>query len=349
MESGAISDGQITSSSQWDGNHAAIQGRLHFEAGGGKAGGWTAGKNDANQWLQVDLGSEYCKVTRVATQGRNNYEQWVTKYKLQYSNDGVHFQYYREREQTANKNFVGNLDQDTVVSHDLNPPIKARYIRFRPVAWHGHISMRVELYGCKVLKTLTERNNFQSIKKLCTAKPQILPYKSLVSPQIIVSLECQEALGMENGVISDGQISASSQMDANHAAIQARLHFETGSGKQGAWSAKSNDVNQWLQVDMDCENTAVTKVATQGRNSYGQWVTKYMLQYSNDGVTFQYYKARGQTADKEFPGNNDQDTVISHQLDPPIRARYIRFGPVAWHRHISMRVELYGCEGNKKH
>ena len=70
---------------------------------------------------------------------------------------------------------------------------------------------------------------------------------------------------MENGVISDGQISASSQMDANHAAIQARLHFETGSGKQGAWSAKSNDVNQWLQVDMDCENTAVTKVATQGR------------------------------------------------------------------------------------
>lgn len=103
MESGAISDGQITSSSQWDGNHAAIQGRLHFEAGGGKAGGWTAGKNDANQWLQVDLGSEYCKVTRVATQGRNKYEQWVTKYKLQYSNDGVHFQYYRQREQTANK------------------------------------------------------------------------------------------------------------------------------------------------------------------------------------------------------------------------------------------------------
>ena len=25
----------------------------------------------------------------------------------------------------------------------------ARYIRFRPTAWHGHISMRVELYGCE--------------------------------------------------------------------------------------------------------------------------------------------------------------------------------------------------------
>jgi len=36
-------------------------------------------------------------VTRVATQGRNAaYSQWVTKYKLQYSDDGVNFQYYQE-------------------------------------------------------------------------------------------------------------------------------------------------------------------------------------------------------------------------------------------------------------
>ena len=103
MESGAISDGQISASSQWDGNHAAIQGRLHFEAGGGKAGGWSTRENNANQWLQIDLGSEYRKVTRVATQGRNDYPQWVTKYKLQYSYDGVHFQYYREKGQTVNK------------------------------------------------------------------------------------------------------------------------------------------------------------------------------------------------------------------------------------------------------
>ena len=33
------------------------------------------------------------------------------------------------------------------MSHDLIPPIRGRYIRFRPTAWHQHISMRVELYG----------------------------------------------------------------------------------------------------------------------------------------------------------------------------------------------------------
>ena len=44
--------------------------------------------------------------------------------------------------------FDGNKDKNSVVYHDLNPPIIARYIRFLPVKWEGEISMRVELYGC---------------------------------------------------------------------------------------------------------------------------------------------------------------------------------------------------------
>ena len=44
--------------------------------------------------------------------------------------------------------FDGNIDQNSAVYHDLNPPITARYIRFLPVEWNDEISMRVELYGC---------------------------------------------------------------------------------------------------------------------------------------------------------------------------------------------------------
>ena len=33
--------------------------------------------------------------------------------------------------------------------HELNPSIRARFIRFIPQEWVGHISMRVELYGCQ--------------------------------------------------------------------------------------------------------------------------------------------------------------------------------------------------------
>ena len=50
---------------------------------------------------------------------------------------------------------------------------------------------------------------------------------------------------------------------------------------------------------------------------------------------------------KEFSGNSDSTSVVSHDLIPPIMARYIRFRPLAWHWQIAMRVELYGCHGNR--
>lgn len=103
MESGAISGVQITASSHLDANHTAIQGRLCREGTACKAGYWSAGINDGNQWLQINLGGQYTKVTRVATQGSNNHSQWVAKYMVQYSDDGTGFHFYREPEQTADK------------------------------------------------------------------------------------------------------------------------------------------------------------------------------------------------------------------------------------------------------
>ena len=103
MENGAISDGQISAKSEWNSNYAAIQGRLHFKAVSTKVGSWSASTKSQNEWFQVDLGGQYTKVTGVATQGRNDYPQWVTKYKLEYSNDGVNFQYYREQGKVIDK------------------------------------------------------------------------------------------------------------------------------------------------------------------------------------------------------------------------------------------------------
>ena len=102
MESRHIKDAQITASSQFGGNYAAIQGRLNFKAGGSKQGGWSARWSNGNQWIQVALGS-YTKLTSIATQGRNAYSQWVTAYKLQYSEDGVNFYYYKVPGQSSPK------------------------------------------------------------------------------------------------------------------------------------------------------------------------------------------------------------------------------------------------------
>ena len=111
---------------------------------------------------------------------------------------------------------------------------------------------------------------------------------------------------MGNGSITDEQVSASSVYDANHAAKQGRLYFQETPPKSGAWAAALNHSNQdqWLQIDLRDQRTKVTGVATQGRNynnwsgDHRQWVRKYKLQYSDDGVTFQYYREKGQSEDK---------------------------------------------------
>lgn len=43
--------------------------------------------------------------------------------------------------------FRGNKDRNTVVKNFFRRPIVARFVKFHPVSWHAHISMRVELYG----------------------------------------------------------------------------------------------------------------------------------------------------------------------------------------------------------
>ncbi|XP_022792778.1 contactin-associated protein-like 4 [Stylophora pistillata] len=134
---------------------------------------------------------------------------------------------------------------------------------------------------------------------------------------------------MESRAISDAQISASSQWDASHAAIQGRLIFQAGGGKEGGWSARANNQNQWLQADLGSVKK-VTHLATQGRNAASQWVKSYMVEYSDDGSTFHVYKEQGTNFDRIFSANNDRDTIVYNFLSSPIMARFVRFilGPI---------------------
>ena len=98
MASDVILDDQITASSTYSNGLSASKSRLHSN----KA--WSADSNDEHQWLQIDLGVEYStNVTKVATQGSSVANEWVKKYKLDYSNNGTNFQYYREPGQNTEK------------------------------------------------------------------------------------------------------------------------------------------------------------------------------------------------------------------------------------------------------
>ena len=131
--------------------------------------------------------------------------------------------------------------------------------------------------------------------KSTSYNPNLFYISSIDIPCHIYDQACFAPLGVENNAISDGQISASSQADDDRAANQARLHAKISSGKSGGWAALKNNVNQWLQVDLGTY-TRVTRVATQGRNSFSGWVTKCMLQYSDDGFIFRSYEEAANTS-----------------------------------------------------
>lgn len=96
MQNRRIRNVAITSSSRWDNHHAPYLARLQNQRRGRYMGGWSAGANNAFQWLQIDLGRP-TKIVRISTQGRPTVNQWVTSYYLLYSQDGVYFAFYFER------------------------------------------------------------------------------------------------------------------------------------------------------------------------------------------------------------------------------------------------------------
>ena len=97
MENGNIIDSQITASSQFDTRTDPTSARLNLKDSSLKEGAWSAGKNDVNQWIQVDF-EKQTTVTNILTQGRNVniFYQWVKSYTVYYSNDGIDFTPYEE-------------------------------------------------------------------------------------------------------------------------------------------------------------------------------------------------------------------------------------------------------------
>ena len=109
LQSGRLKNHLVTASSQWDKYHAAFLARLHWQRRGRYMGAWSARHNNRYQWLQLDFG-RWAKIIRLATQGRQDTDQWVTQYYVRHSLDGIRFVDYQER----NTRKVGTQYQGSV-------------------------------------------------------------------------------------------------------------------------------------------------------------------------------------------------------------------------------------------
>lgn len=104
MQNRRITAAQLSASSQWDGYHSPDRARLHNQRSGSYRESWSVGdgQNNIYQWIQIDLRIK-TRVTYVATQGRVEFSQWITSYKLYFSDDGSSFQGFVQQGKNAVK------------------------------------------------------------------------------------------------------------------------------------------------------------------------------------------------------------------------------------------------------
>ena len=93
MEDRRILSGHLRASSSYNYNHGPDRARLNIVNGHGRTGAWVAKYRNTRQWLQIDC-RQMSIIKGIATQGRREAHQWVTKYQLSFSRYGARFTAY---------------------------------------------------------------------------------------------------------------------------------------------------------------------------------------------------------------------------------------------------------------
>ena len=116
MENHGVPNQLITASSYYNFWGAPRNARLRQRRVGRKGGSWYVKRNDKRQWLKIDFGG-LTRVWRIATQGRQNADQWVTSYYASYSVKGLRFVTYKEYGRTkVSANCKQILDEVFLIS-----------------------------------------------------------------------------------------------------------------------------------------------------------------------------------------------------------------------------------------
>jgi len=163
MASTLIRDPQITATSFTPGFEPATARPF-------SVGGWVPANADMRPYLQIDLRIAI-SVHGFGTLGGYNVDCWTTGYHVQYSTDGVNFEYLVDTSKDMvdgshpPRYFVGNNGRNVWKRHCVHKyygePIDMKVIRFYPVTdsqnnriavsprneQNGCVAMRVELYG----------------------------------------------------------------------------------------------------------------------------------------------------------------------------------------------------------
>ena len=132
-------------------------------------------------------------------------------------------------------------------------------------------------------------------------------------------------LGIQYGDFDD-EITTSSDYGSSLVKQNCKLN---GSN---SWLAADNDKNGYIQVNLR-KGFNICAISIQGRNETSQWVTKFRVLWSPDGI--EYINLC------ELKGNTDCNTVEKRYLPEPVFCKGIRIQPLECNEYRSMRFELH--------
>ncbi|XP_065069552.1 receptor-type tyrosine-protein phosphatase S-like isoform X2 [Rhopilema esculentum] len=283
----------MTSSSHSSGQEA-VSGRLNNPTSVWCASGTT------NQFLQVDFG-KIVTVSGIAIQGSPSSASWVKDFYVDYGTTLSSLITYQEN--TGNKLFIGNSDQNTIVVNWFRARLQTRYVKIKPNTYNSGVCMRIEILGC----------NLDSVYEF----------------------------GAENRALPDNRFSAYATTDflnnGRYKAKDGRLNNDR------PWGCSKNERSfLWFKVDLG-RVMLVTAIATQGDRTYGpNYFPDFKLQYTRGSRNITI-KEESSSNEKVFIGNTNNAGVKFNLFEKPVSARYIQFiknSPVLWDN--SLTLEVYG-------
>jgi hypothetical protein len=101
-----------------------------------------------------------------------------------------------------------------------------------------------------------------------------------------------------------------------------------------AWSAKTNAIGQWYELD-NGSATDISGVVIKGRPLHSQYVTSFKAQYKDSAGAW-----KDVDGGYIFEGSQDKGSQANVFFKAPINTSAIRIYPQTWNNHMSMRAGL---------
>ncbi|KAM6452712.1 neuropilin-1 isoform 2-T4 [Liasis olivaceus] len=306
MESGEIHSDQITASSQYNTQWSPERSRLNYPENG-----WTPEIDSTREWIQVDVGVLRF-VSAIGTQGAISKETkimyFLKTYRVDISSNGEDWISIKDGNNKPLL-FMGNTNPTEVVYRSFPKPVLTRFVRIKPVNWETGISLRFEIYGCK-----------------------------------ITDYPCSGMLGMVSGLITDSQITASNELDRNWIPENVRL-ITSRVGWALPPPVGHTYTKEWLQIDLGEEKVVRGIIVQGGKHRENKvFMRKFKIEYSYNGSDWKWIMDASKKKAKIFEGNTNYDTPELRTFDP-LTTRFIRVYPErATHAGLGLRLELLGCE-----